>query len=317
MADRPKPARRTNTINPPSELSRYLPWAALAAVVISLVIVTVKSHAYNLYAATVLLVGAALGLGYTAWQHEITLEPGEKLRIGVRVVTLLSLLAALGPLAITLYPPAPAGTLSLDHSGASGSVTIHGAAAAVVLETQGTFKRDIGDEARAHYVFNVTRDRAEESVEGYFQRSSGTSPTHPSTSPTSGSNTDATGSRHVLRTLRGPGRYTVSLERLPDVLQPPLRVALRAEPVPQWALGVVFAVLALAALVVDARLTRRGIESGFAQALFVILAAVFYLHTSYTRETLPTDLLAATAVGLLGGGLGGELLCRLARAVLK
>lgn len=316
MADRPKPApRRTAEITPPSEISRYLPWFALAGAVIALVVTVVKSPAYNLYAATVLLVGAALGLGYVAWQHEMTLEPGERLRLGVRAVTALAVLAALGPLAITLYPPPPAGVISLDRTGASGSVTVGGAAATIVLEAQGTFKRDIGDEARARYVLNVARERAEETVEGYFQRTGAAGPT--AGPGGSGASSDATGSRHVLRSLRGPGRYTLSLERMPDVLEPPMRVAVRAEPIPQWALGVLFGALALAALVVDARLARRGVESAFAPSLFVMLAAVFYLHASYTRDTLPGDLLAATLVGVLGGGLGGEVLSRVARAILK
>jgi hypothetical protein len=80
-------------------------------------------------------------------------------------------------------------------------------------------------------------------------------------------------------------------------------------------LAALFGLLAVAVLWVDVKLSRRKIESAFAASMGVVLAATFYLHGHFTRATLPADLLAAALVGVLGGGVGGEILARVARGV--
>jgi hypothetical protein len=108
---------------------------------------------------------------------------------------------------------------------------------------------------------------------------------------------------------------TLILDRLPESVQAPLRVVVRAEPFAQTMLAALYALLAVAVLWIDVKVSRRKIESAYAASMGVVLAATFYLHGHFTRATLPSDMLAATLVGVLGGGVGGEILGRIARAV--
>jgi len=181
-----------------------------------------------------------------------------------------------------------------------------------VLEAEGAFMPEVGAEARAQFELTVSRGVTQETVRGLFQRV-----TEESGAPTRGARpVEATmASRHVLERIRGAGSLSVVLDRLPESVQPPLRVMVRAEPFSQTMLAALFGLLAVAALWVDVKLSRRKIETAFAAALGVVLAATFYLHGHFTRASLPSDLLAAALVGVLGGGVGGEIMARIARAV--
>ena len=302
--------RQTMEFEPPSELAKVLPYVAAVAVFGVLVFTITKSPRFGVHAATVLLAIAGFGLAYVAWDHTTTLPEGDRLRPMLRAVTVAVLLATAGPAAITLHPPAPQSVVQLARPGDRAEVTVRGAAATVVLEAEGAFKPDVGTDARAQYELTAIRGGTEEDVRGVFQRSSeeGDRETRRVSS--------VVATRHVLGAIRGAGPLTLILDRLPESVQPPLRVVVRAEPFSQTMLATLFALLAVAVLWVDVKVSRRKIESAFAAAMGVVLASTFYLHGHYTRVSLPSDLLAATLVGVLVGGVGGEILARIARAVV-
>jgi hypothetical protein len=311
----PEPSsKRTPTkpkveFEPPSELAKYLPYLAAAAVFGGLVLTITRSARYGVYAATALLAAAMLGLGYVAWEHTATLPEGDRLRPMLRAVTAAVLLATVGPAAITLHPPPPQSVVQLSRPGDRAEVTVRGAAATVVLEAEGAFKPDVGTDAQAHYEVTAARGQTEETVRGVFQRRS-------EEGPRESRRVSATvASRHVLGSIHGPGAMTLILDRLPESVQPPLRVVVRAEPFSQTMLAALYALLALAVLWIDVKVSRRKIESAYAASMGVVLASTFYLHGHFTRATLPSDMLAATLVGVLGGGVGAEILGRIARAV--
>lgn len=311
----PEPSSKRSVTNqraefePPSELAKYLPYIAVAAVLGGLILTITRSQRYGVFAATALLALAMLGLGYVAWEHTTTLPEGDRLRPMLRAVTAAVLLSAVGPAAITLHPPAPQSVVQLARPGDRADVTVRGAAATVVLEAEGAFRPDVGIDAQAHYEISAQRGRASEQVRGVFQRTSeeGEQATRRVSA--------VVASRHVLSTIRGAGPLTLILDRLPESVQPPLRVVVRAEPFSQSMLATLFALLAVAVLWVDVKVSRRKIESAFAAAMGVVLASTFYLHGHFTRASLPSDMLAAGLVGVLGGGVGGEILARIARAV--
>nr|MBK7064806.1 hypothetical protein [Deltaproteobacteria bacterium] len=303
------PTRSKVEFEPPSELAKYLPYLAAAAGFGVLVLTVTRSARYGVYAATALLAIAFLGLAYVAWEHTATLPDGDRLRPMLRAVTVAVLLATVGPAAITLHPPAPQSVVQLTRPGDRAEVTVRGAAATVVLEAEGAFRPDVGTEAQAHYELTAARGSTEERVRGLFQRAS-------EEGPAEARRVSATvASRHVLGTIHGAGPMTVILDRLPESVQPPLRVVVRAEPFSQKMLAALFALLAVAVLWVDVKVSRRKIESAYAASMGVVLASTFYLHGHFTRASLPSDLLAATLVGVLGGGVGGEILARIARGV--
>lgn len=314
MPDAPKPLgpKKVANFEPPSAIAKFLPYIAVGAVVIALVATMLKAPAYALYAAAVLVSGLVLGLGYVAWGHVHSVAPEDGVRRAVAPVTGLVLVAALGLTGYTLFPPPPAGRVTLGAAGASGEVRVNGPAATVILDAVGTFKPDVGTDAVARYAISISRGREEELVEGTFSRRSGASV------PAVGArgvaeSTEATASRHVLQTLHGPGTYRVALERIPDSVQLPIHATVRAEPFPQVALWVIWGLLAVIALVVDARIARRNAESAFAASLGVVLGATLYFHTHFTPDTVGTDLIAAVLVGIFGGGIVGEIASRVAR----
>lgn len=311
---RPTP-KKVVDLQPPSAAARALPYAAVAAAVIALVLAVMKSHAYGVYAAAALVSAVVLGLGYVAWQHVIAFPPDDGARKAVAPIAAAITLASLALAGFTLFPPAPAGQVVLAAAGSSGEVRVNGPAATVIVDAVGAFKPDVGADAVARYALSVSRGRDEELIEGTFARSSsGNVPAVGARGATESS--DATASRHVLQRLRGPGVYRVALERVPESVQLPLRATVRSEPFPMVALLVAWGLLALLALVIDARIARRNPESAFAAAMGVVLAATLYLHAHFTPESVASDLFAAGLVGVFGGGIGGEIAARIARKIV-
>ncbi len=308
------PQKRVDVVVPPSDATKYLPYALAAVVVIGLVATIVRSPAYATHAAAALLALGALALGYVAYQDTHSLPPGDGFRKVVGVATGAVVLVLLGGVAITMFPPAPSGTVTFQRAGDSGAIDVTGAAANLLVETRGAFEADVGPSAQAKYEMHVTRGSAEEEFEGTFERSAGQSPLSGGNVAAS-AGTEATANRHWLTTLRGPGRYVVTLDRMPDNLRPPIRAAIRAEPFAPWMFALVFGLLAAMVLAVDVGVARRGIEPTYAPALLLPLVLVYYLHGHYAGANVSEGLFAAFLVGLLGGGLGGEVLARIVRKV--
>lgn len=309
------PQKKLDQLEPPSDATKYVPYAAAAVVVISLIATIIRSPAYSVYAATGLLALGALGLGYLAYQDTHSLPPEDGFRKAVAAATAATLLALVATVAMTFFPSAPYGSVTLARAGDSGVVTVGSSGSNLFIETRGTFEADVGPSAQAKYELHVTREGAEEELEGTFERSAGQSPLAGGNMAAAAA-TEATASRHWLKTLRGGGRYTVTLDRMPDNLRPPMRVTLRGEPVPPLVFTGLFVALALLVLVVDAGIARRGIEPTYAPALLLSLAVVYYLHGHYAGANVSEAMFASFLVGLLGGGLGGEVLARIARKAL-
>jgi len=318
MADAPKPAptkKKVVDLAPPSDAARFAPYALLIAAVGGLVYALTKVPSLAVPAAAVLSAAVILGLAWVAWQHVIAVAPDDGFRKAIAPATLAAVLPALALTAYTLFPPAPAGVVVLDRAGASGEVRVQGAAATVIVDAAAAFKADVGSDAVARYAINLARGGQDELLEGTFTRRSGGSVPAAGTRGTVGT-VDATAERHVTQSLRGAGTYRVSLERVPDSVQLPVRVTVRSDFFAPWMLYALYGFLAALCLVVDAGLAKRGSESAFAASLCVVLAATLYLHGHCTREMLPTDLFAAGLFGIFAGGLGGEVAARITRKIL-
>lgn len=320
MATEPKstgprgPQKKVDVLVPPSDATKYLPYGLIAVVVIGLVATIIRSPTWAVHAAAGLLSLGALALGYVAYQDTHALPPEDGFRKVVGAATAAVLLALLATVGLTLFPSAPYGTVTLTRAGDSGAVTVSGAAANLFVETQGTFEADVGASAQAKYQLHVTRENSDEDLEGTFERSAGQSPLAGGNMAAAAS-TEATASRHWLRSLRGPGRYVITLDRMPENLRPPMRAAIRGEPFAPWMFTLAMGLLALLVLVVDAGIARRGIEPTYAPALLLSLAVAYYFHGHYAGANVSEALFASFIVGLLGGGLGGEVLARLSRKV--
>ncbi len=306
---RPAPRRQITLQEPAPEFTKYLPYAAVAAVVLGLVVVISRGNDYSVHAAAVLATSGILGVGYGAWTHSHALPPGDALRTWVGAATILVIVGALVPLLMALYPPAPKGRVSLAHQGDSAVIHLHGAANTVVLIASGDFKPDVGNQVQARYKIIAAHHGVEEDCDGVFARTTTETAIGRRARGASGVS-ESRANRHVLRTLAGPGEYTLTLYRMAETLLPPLRVDVIVEPFSQWMLAVLFGALSVLAIGVDVALYRRGGEPALAALLLFPLAGVFYFHGHMTRATLPTDLIAAAVVGVLAGGLGGELIAR-------
>lgn len=314
MAAEQKP-KRTVLREVPStfDFKKVATYALPVLVVVGLLTVLFKSPAHAHHAGAGLVGVLILGLGYAGWSHTETLSPDDGIRNGVRAATISVVLACLAAAGFTFFPPSAQHRLRLSRVGDHAEVEVAGAATAVVLTTEGNFKPDVGTSVRAVYAFRVSHDNHEEDIEGRFTRDT---PDVPAGSPpTTGGATEIRSNRHVLQTLRGSGMYTITLDHIPESVNPPVLVAVSTEPFTQWMLGILFVLLIGLSVVVDVALARRGSEPAFAASMMVPLVAVFYLHGHFTRASLTNSLVSAGLVGLLGGGLGGELLARLGRSV--
>lgn len=299
---------------PPSDATKYLPYALIAVVLIGLIATIIRSPTWAVHAAGGLLALGALALGYVAYQDTHALPPDDGFRKVVGAATAAVMAALLATVAITLFPAAPYGTVTLSRAGDAGPVMVSGNAANLFVETRGTFEADVGPSAQAKYQLHVTRDGSDEDLEGTFERSAGQSPLAGGNMAAAAS-TEATASRHWLKSLRGAGRYVITLDRMPDNLRPPIRASIRGEPLAPWMFTLAFALIAVLVLVIDAGIARRGIEPTYAPALLLSLAVAYYFHGHYAGANVSEALFASFLVGLLGGGLGGEVLARVSRKV--
>lgn len=307
------PKKKIESMEPPSVAAKYLPYALAAFVVVSLLGVILRVPAYATQAATALLSAGAIGLGYLAWQDTHGFAPDDSFRTVVGAATVAVVATLVATAALTLNPPAAIGTVTLPAAGASGTITV-GGGGNLVARVAGEFAPDVGASARASYVVLVARGNATEEVEGEFERSAGENPTA-SGNMASSARGEVTARRHRLTQLRGPGRYTVTLDRTHENLRPPMRVSLHQELVPPWAFLVAFGLLAVLVLVADVGIAKRNIEPVYAPALFFAMGMVLYLNRTYAGSSVSDGLFASFLVGLLGGGVGGELVARGVRRV--
>jgi hypothetical protein len=315
----PRPPKTLTEVDvPPPAVVGYIPYVLVVAAIATLLYTITKVPEHALKAAGVLLGLGTLGLGYVGWQDTHTLPQGDGFRKAVAATTAALVLALLATLGVTLFPIRPIATISLDRAGAAATIEVPAPGANLFLETSGTFQHDVGPSAQAKYDLHVARQGTEEELSGMFEKSGNADnendndnhavsrvPVKPETAS----------ARHWLRTLNGPGRYVVTLDHMPDNLQPPLRVALRTEPFARWTLYALFGVLAVLVLIVDARIASRNVEPSYGPAMLFALVFVLYFRHAYAGTNISEALFASFLVGLLVGGLGGEVFARISRKI--
>jgi hypothetical protein len=266
------------------------------------------SDRYGLHAAAVLAAGVVLALGYVAWQHTLTLPPGDSLRAPVTWLSVAVVLACLGPLALAFFNPQRVYTTALSREGDRQEFTLGPDARTVVVSSQVGLLSTSEEALQGEYRLHVSRDGTDTD-----EALKGTLAVAESTLAGDAWGRKARPNRHLLGTLRGPGRFAVTLDHVPSAVRVPVVVRVYTEPMAEWMLAVLYAVLALLVMWVDAALYRTGNEPAFAASLGVPLVASLLLHRVLNPATLVTSLMASLIVGFVVGGLGGELLGRAGR----
>lgn len=310
------PQKKLESIDvPTSNATKYVPYVLVGAVLLGLLATILYAPAWAVPAAMALLTVAALGLGYAGFQDTHGLPPDDSFRKVVGGGTAAVVLGLVALVALTLYPPTPFGTVTLQRAGDSGTVRVDRDTPLLFLDTHGTFEPDVGPSVQAQYTLHLTREGTEEEVSGAFERSAGQSPVAGGNMAASAT-TEATAARHALTTLHGAGTYTITLDRLPDSLRPPLRASLRSALLAPWMVYGLLGLLALVVVVIDAGLSKRGIEPTYAASLLLPIAFTAYLSQHFSEGNVGQSLFTAFLIGLLVGGLGGEGLARVTRKAL-
>jgi hypothetical protein len=265
--------------------------------VIAPLYVLLKVPAYATYGAVGTVVVLFVACGWLAVSVRSSLNPDDSLRSLLPLVTALVLIAAFVPCMYTIFPPAPRGEVRLSAPGDHGIVHVAGPSSTTWLTVNGRYSSTgVG---MANYFLNVSHADTVAQVDGALHPNAGRVPPE----------------RHVL-SARGPGDYDIRLENISSAVAPPLVVGLSAKPFSTVLLIMLFAALGVGVLAVDTMVARRGIEPAVAASLLLPMVAAIYFQRSPASNTLPQDLLAAGLVGLIGGGVGGEVLARIARSVI-
>jgi hypothetical protein len=299
----PRTGPRRATVNPakiPSSgppIGKIAPYVAMALAVIGPLYVLLKVPKYASHGAMAITVVVALGCCWLALTARPSVKPGDSLRTLLPIVAFASTAAAIIPFAYTIYPPAPRGEVRLANDGDSGTVRVEGMSSTLWITVSGNFVPNAT--GSANYFLNVTHDGRTERIDGTLHPHAG----------------GPLPERHVLG-MRGNGVYTIRLEEHSSAVAPPLVVGLSAKPFSTLLLIMLFASLAVAILAVDVMIYRRGIEPAFAASLLLPIVAAVYFQRNPGTNTVGQDLLAAGVIGLLGGGIGGEVLARGARSLL-
>ncbi len=300
-APRTGPKRTTAVVTkipsgPP--LGKFAPYVIAALVVAAPVFLLVRVPRYAQYGAMGLVVLLAMGCGWLALSARPSLPPGDGLRTALPLVTVLALAAAVVPFAYTIFPPAAAGEARLTAIGDSGTIDLRGTAGTTWITVSGRFVP--GGTGASNYFLTVAHDGQSHRVDGAFRPHAGA----------------PLPERHTL-SLRGPGRYTVRLEQVSASIAMPLAVSLSARPFSTVILLLLFGTIMVAVLALDTMVFRRNIEPTVAASLMLPMVAAVYFQRNPASSALGPDLLAAAVIGLVGGGIGGELLGRIARSIVR
>lgn len=275
-------------------VGKFAPYLLAAVAIGGPLYVLVKVPRYASIGAMALIVVLAIGLGWMALAARPSLPPGDSLRNVLPLVAVIALGASIVPFAYTIFPPAPRGEVRLNAPGDSGSVEISGTSATAWITVAGRFVPN--STGNANYFLMVSHGNDSNRIDGTLRPHAG----------------GPLPERHVL-TMRGPGAYTVRLEQASSAVAMPLTVSVSAKPFSTWLLILFFGSIAVAVIAVDVMLFRRGVEPAFAASLLLPMVAAVYFQRNPGTNTLTTDLLAAGVIGLIGGGIGGEVIGRAVR----
>lgn len=277
-------------------LKKWAPWigAALTVGIVALLVQTPRFALPGTLAGALIVCGL---IAYSCAGYRISLPPDDPLRRVIAPAAIGVVVAAAIPLAWTISPPAPRGTAELREVGQVVSIDL---GSGVDLWAQITAQQAPNAPGNADFTVQATAGTQSERIAGRLHAQSG----------------QLVERRNL--TIQGPGALRLELRGISSSIATPLRVIVNARPVPRVWLIALFSLLALAVVAIDVALFRRGIEPSFAAAMCIPLVATIYLQfRPVGGEELPTDVLAAGAIGAIAGGLGGELLARIGRSIAK
>jgi|LNFM01.1.fsa_nt_gb hypothetical protein len=277
-------------------LKKWAPWigAAATVAVVGLLVQTPRFTVPGTLAGALIVCGL---IAYSCAGYRISLAPDDPLRKIIAPASIGIVLAAAIPLAWTILPPAPRGTAELRDVGQVVSIDL-GNGIDLWAEIAGQQARNAP--GNADFTVQATAGTQSERIAGRLHAQSG----------------QLVERRNL--TIQGPGSLRLELRGISSSIAAPLRVIVHARPVPRVWLIALFSLLALAAVAIDVALFRRGIEPSFAAAMCVPLVGTIFLQfRPVGGAELPTDILAAGAIGAIAGGLGGEVLARIGRSIAK
>ncbi|MBL8679589.1 MAG: hypothetical protein JNK05_10505 [Myxococcales bacterium] len=302
-----KPARKGPKRNVPTgssnvqiqtgpNLKKWAPWigAALTVAVVALLVQTPRFALPGTLAGALIVCGL---IAYSCAGYRIMLPPDDPLRPVIAPASVGIVIAAAIPLAWTISPPAPRGTAELREVGQVVSIDL---GSGVDLWAQIAAQQAPNVPGNADFTVQASAGAQRERIAGRLHAQSG----------------QLVERRNL--TIQGPGAVRFELVGMSSSIAAPLRIIVNARPVPRVWLVALFSLLALAVVAIDVALFRRGIEPSFAAAMCIPLVATIYLQfRPVGGDELPTDVLAAGAIGAIAGGLGGELLARIGRSIAK
>lgn len=301
---RARPARKTNVptgkstvqLSTGPDLKKWAPYIAAVATI---------GAVYGLaqiprFTAPASLAGAMIVcalLGWAAASHRISLSPDDGLRKLMVPATIGIVLACAAPIAWTVYPPAPKGTVELREVGQRVDLDLGSG-----VDLWATIRGQVDRNATGNADFSIaaTNGAQREDIRGRLRVL----------------DHGMTERRNLA--LRGPGVVHFELRGIAAALTPPLRLTIHARPVPARYMAILAVLLVALAVGIDSALRNRGMEPAYAAALCPLVVAMMYLTLRPVGgEDVPTSMLAAGMLGLLVGGLGGEGLGRLARSLTR
>lgn len=269
---------------------------AVTAVVVLVLVSLVRSSRYANHGALAIGVVLIALFAYVAASSREALPLDDGLRKLLIPSALAVLVATAGPLFYTVFPPAPRAITTLSQAGEVQSLDLQ-----TGIDCWAAISAQLRPNATGHGDFSVefTKQSATERISGRLRPQP---------------RGIASIEREELRAISGPGVVRAELRGISSAIQAPLRIELFVRPIPAIWLAAAYALLLILAIVIDVGLYKRGTEPSFAAALGIPLVAVGFLQFRVVGgDTLLTDLLAALAVGVIAGGIGGEGLARVGR----
>jgi hypothetical protein len=287
------PAKIPNTGPNYKKLAPY----AVTAVIVAVLIGLVRSSRYGthgMFATGCVLIGLFAYMGLSSREAIASDDGLRKLMIPSALAVVV---ATVIPLFYTVYPPSARAISQLSQAGDTQTLDLQSGIdcwAAISAQVRANTP------GHADYSLEFTKQGVTERIAGRLHPAPGTR---------------SAIERQELRAIQGPGVVTVQMRGISAAIEAPLQVALYVRPVPATWLAAAYALLFLLAVIIDVGLYKRGTEPSFASAMAIPLLGVGFLQFRVLGESLGPDLLAALAVGVIAGGLGGEGAARLGRLV--
>ncbi len=297
------PVAPTSIPNTGPNWKKIAPYA-VTGLIVAILVGLVRSSRYGSHGSLAIgFVFIAL-LAYMALGSRESLAKDDGLRKALVASVLAVVVATAVPLFYTVFPPAPRAVTTLSQVGEVQSLDVQ-----TGIDCWTAITAQLAANATGHGDFSIEFSKVGAGPTVTERVSARLRP-----QPGGGMLTE----RIELHAVNGPGVIRAELRGISSAVQAPLRVSIFVRPIPALWLAAAYALLFLLSIVVDVGLFKRGSDPSFATAMGIPLVAVGFLQFRVVGgESLGTDLLAALAVGVIAGGLGGEGLARLGRMGVK